>query len=313
MQKITINFSDFWPGFNKKDNFFWHLLSQNFHVELADNPDILIYSVFGCNFVRYNCIRVFYTGENIRPNFQECDYAFSFDYTEDNRNYRLPIYALYADVKKLLEPKPTLNDILRTKTKFCNFIVSNPYAKKRIDFFHKLSQYKKVDSGGKVLNNIGGPVANKWEFIKEYKFTIAFENESHPGYTTEKIFEPFLFHSIPIYWGNPFIDRDFNTKSFVNYHHYGDDEAVIEQIITIDSNPDLYAQYLLEPYFIDNKVNRYVDTDNILKKFEEIFSMRTHITPIAQTQSSLYKYRVYSKYIHSRYRAMTRWLQERLG
>ena len=35
-----------------------------------------------------------------------------------------------------------------------------------IDFFHKLNEYKKVDSGGKYLNNIGKPVVDKMDFIK---------------------------------------------------------------------------------------------------------------------------------------------------
>ena len=71
------------------------------------------------------------------------------------------------------------------------------------------------------LNNVGGPVKNKIDFIMDHKFTIAFENSSYPGYTTEKIFEPMLVNSIPLYWGNPLVDRDFNTKSFLNFHDYG--------------------------------------------------------------------------------------------
>ncbi len=46
----------------------------------------------------------------------------------------------------------------------CAFMYSNPNAKERIEFFTKLSQYKKVDSAGKVLNYMGdGYVANNVE------------------------------------------------------------------------------------------------------------------------------------------------------
>ena len=45
-------------------------------------------------------------------------------------------------------------------------------------------------------------VSNKMDFIKDYKFVISFENSSNPGYTTEKLIEPMLVNSIPIYWGN---------------------------------------------------------------------------------------------------------------
>ena len=93
-------------------------------------------------------------------------------------------------------------------------MTSNPYSQKRIGFFKELSKYKKVDSGGKVLNNVGGCVEDKLEFIKDYKFVISFENSAHPGYTTEKIVDPLAMNCIPIYWGNPYVARDFNNKRF---------------------------------------------------------------------------------------------------
>ena len=47
--------------------------------------------------------------------------------------------------------------------------------------------------------------------------TIAFENSSFPGYTTEKIFEPMLEGSIPIYWGNPRVDEDVYAAGHDRY------------------------------------------------------------------------------------------------
>ena len=82
-------------------------------------------------------------------------------------------------------------------------LVSNPNAKEGIDFFNALSVVKHVDSGGRHLNKIGYSVDNKMEFIKDYKFVIAFENSSYPGYTTEKILEPLVAGCIPVYWGSP--------------------------------------------------------------------------------------------------------------
>lgn len=281
--KVKLDFSDFWRGFDKKDNFFYNLLSQRYDVEISSQPDYLIYSYFGKDYHKYDCIRIYYTGENIRPDFNECDYSFSFDFIENSeRNYRLPLYALYADVNLLTRGKD-IEKIVAEKTQFCNLVVSNPNAKKRIDFFHKLSKYKKVDSGGRILNNIGGPIQNKLEFIKDYKFTIAFENSSYPGYTTEKIFEPMLVHSLPIYWGNPLVYKDFNTKSFINYHDYENEDEVIQRIIEIDTDINLYKEYLAQPYFTGNVINQYVDNAKILKQFEYIFSNPANAMPVAKT------------------------------
>ena len=281
MKKILkINFTDFWSDFNKKDNLFWNLLSQNYDLKLSDTPDILFYSYFGRDFTKYKCVRVFFQGENFRPNFKECDYAFSFDYMPENkRNYRLPLYAFYDDVKKLTLPKdPEL--IFQTKSKFCAFVVSNKYATKRIKFFNKLSKYKKVDSGGRYLNNIGGPIKNKGQFISEYKFTIAFENSSYPGYTTEKIFEPMLVNSIPIYWGNPVVNKDFNTKSFINVHDFKNEDEVISKIIEIDNNDELYKNMISEPFFKNNEVNDFVNETNIETNLLEIVENLNNITPV---------------------------------
>lgn len=307
---IRINFSDFWRSFDKEDNYFTRLLRPHYHLEISDDPDFLIYSCYNTEgrlhwrngvrrsaakeFRNYKCIRIFYTSENVRPNFRECDYAFTYDYVDNPNHHRLPFYGLYEPQHKLpfveeADKHPLIKTesfdperILLEKTRFCNFLYSNRHAQKREDFFHKLSKYKKVDSGGSRLNNIGRKVKHKLSFLKKYKFTIAFENFSHPGYTTEKIYQPMLVNSLPIYWGNPLIHQDFNTKSFLNYHDFENDDALIEKIIEIDQNEELYLDYLKQPYFPNNRVNPFIDPHKVLSQFHYIFSHDK--VPVAQNR-----------------------------
>lgn len=274
-KRIKINFSDFWFGKNKeklKRDYIFQLLSTRFNLEINDNPDFLIYSVFGKEFLKYNCVRILYTGENIRPNFNECDYAFSFDFPVTDKNYRLPLYRAQAEYEQLKDDRREFSKMFGDKTRFCNFLYSNKRAKQRIEFFNMLQRYKRVDSGGKVLNNLGYFVDDKISFLKQYKFTIAFENSSYPGYTTEKILHAFAAGSIPIYWGNPIIEKDFNTKAFINSHEYENFEKVIEHVIEVDTNDELYKQYLGEPVFPFDKEPEYLEEDKILDRFETIFS-----------------------------------------
>ena len=54
------------------------------------------------------------------------------------------------------------------KENFCNFVYSNsgwadPIREK---FYKEISKYKRVDSGGAYLNNIGYRVPDKLDFIK---------------------------------------------------------------------------------------------------------------------------------------------------
>lgn len=270
--EIKIGFSDFWDGFNCDDNYFTRLLENSFDVKVTSDPDFLIFSVHGNQFLKYKkAVRIFFTGENIKPNFSYCDYAIGFHHLNDRRYIRFPLFLLYGDVNQLLKPID-VDTVFKEKDSFCNFIVSNGNAKERIAFFHQLSEYKKVDSAGKVLNNIGKPLeyANngKLKFIKNYKFTIAFENEASPGYTTEKIFEPMLMNSIPIYWGNPTIDKDFNPKSFVNVNEFTSFDEAIKYIIQLDQDEELFKQKLIQPWFNNNELPDTFRSDYLLRFLE---------------------------------------------
>jgi hypothetical protein len=274
---IKINFSDFWPGFNKGDNYFVELLRTQYSLEITDKPDFLIYSAFGSEHKKFNCTKIFYTGENLRPNFKECDYAFTFDFINNPKHYRLPLYAWWISPNDLIKPASfDAKKILPQKTKFCNFIYGNPNATKRIAFMQKLSKYKQVDCGGTLLNNIGRVITEmeKVSFIKDYKFTIAFENCEYPGYTTEKLVQPMLVYSMPVYCGNPSIDKDFNTKSFLNYTDFSSEDELIERIIEMDQNDELYTEYLNQPYYYNNQVNEFIDPSNIIRQFQLIFERK---------------------------------------
>jgi hypothetical protein len=269
---IKLAFCDFWPKFDPADNYFTRLLRQRFSVELSDHPQFVIFSTFGQSFRRFRCTRIFYTGENWRPDFWNCDYAFTFDHTDDPRHFRLPVYGLFNDPGRLIKRDFDADRVLAAKTRFCNFVYSNPLCRTRNRFFHELSKYKPVDSGGRLFNNIGGPVADKLAFIKQSKFTIAFENDSQGGYTTEKLSEPMLADSVPIYWGNPLVERDFNPRSFISAHDWPSMEAVIERVLEVDRNDDLYLELLRQPWLNGNRLNQYIDPENILAQFERIFS-----------------------------------------
>jgi len=278
MYKLKLNFCDFWSDFNKKDNWFYNLISEDYEVEISDNPEFLIYSVFGKTHLNYNCTKIFFSGENIGPNFNECDYSMCFDWLDDSRHYRLPLYVLYNGYYDLVNKKIDSDSSKYLDRKFCNFIVSNPCNDLRNNFFLKLSEYKKVDSGGRFWNNIGSPVGDKVKFQSDYKFSLAFENNSYRdsriGYTTEKIMQPMSANSIPIYWGNPEVYKDFNNKSFINYHDFSSEKDLIEYIIFLDRNDDEYMKILNQPWFIENKIPENNKRENIKSFLYKIFEKK---------------------------------------
>lgn len=119
-------------------------------------------------------------------------------------------------------------------------VVSNPKGLLRNQFYAALNVRKSVDSGGKYLNNVGGPVPDKLEFLSKYRFSFAFENSSYPGYTTEKILESKRAGTVPIYWGNPLVNEDFNSDSFINVHNFSSITSAVDHILEVESDPVLY-------------------------------------------------------------------------
>src|ERR1035437_1218896 len=104
-KKIKIDFSDMWGGFDKTDNYFYNLLKEEFNIEISNSPDYLFFSVFGNNHQNYKCEKIAYYAENIPAPLGYCQWAFSNDYLEDSRNYRLPHYLLYPGYYELVDKK----------------------------------------------------------------------------------------------------------------------------------------------------------------------------------------------------------------
>jgi len=252
---IKINFCDMYKDFDREDNVITSILRKEFgEVEFCERPDFLFFGPFGTNHHKYsNCVRIFYTGEAIAPDFNDCDYAIAFDpIVFGNRYMRRPVW-----IDENIPESLTLTNEEALNRKFCNFIYSNDKngrgASLRKEFAKKLMKYKHIDCPGKVLNNMDNMAGDRFDnwrqskvkFISGYKFTIAFENAAYDGYTTEKMTQPLSAHSIPIYWGNPSVTKDFNEDAFINANDYeGRLDELVQLIIDIDNDDERYLKML---------------------------------------------------------------------
>ena len=276
-KKIKIWFDGMDGNFRPEDNFILNVLKKRYIVELNENPDVVFISVKTKNPYKYNCVRIFYTAENLVPDFNVCDYGIGFHYMNFGDRYiRFPLYLVdgfkayegdnYAsDLQLALHKHENAGRRLTEKTDFCSFVYSNAQAAPcREKMFEALSWYQQVSSGGRYKNNIGGPVDDKLKFQRKHKFVIAFENTATPGYTTEKIIGAFAAGAVPIYWGNPEITKEFNAGSFINCNDYGLTEKgeleiierIVQEVIRIDKDQSAYIAMLKTPAFtIENDVN----------------------------------------------------------
>lgn len=275
MNILKLGFIDTFAGV---ENYFSNALSERYKVIRDDeNPDYLIFGDrnFGDSNGRFNdknVVKIFFTGENQRPWDYHCHYAVSFDHIEDEKCFRLPIYVLYDYDHKLVEKRNRSIEDLKETKKFASFVVNNPYCEKRNEFYRRCSSYKECGSAGTFLNNIGGPLGgtpvDKVNFMGKYKFNITFENSSYPGYATEKLLEALCSKTIPLYWGSPTAEIEFNSKAFLNWHDYQDDNAFWEAVVELDNNPKLYEEMYMQPVFPNNELTKFFDRQRFLNWFD---------------------------------------------
>ncbi len=288
---VRILFTDMWDDFNAEYNMFLLILQEGAKnltpkpriegyslqtLPQGVQPNLVLFGPFGHQWkdAAWNGIpKVHFTGENTQPIIADnvvLNLGFPHADFVDERYIRLPLWMLEidwfgADVDRICNPKPLPLDRcmkvypeeIAQKKKFCAFVVTNPCNPVRNSAFHWLSQYKKVDSAGRLFNNVGedifaglgggGGELLKHEFLKNYKFCLAYENSSSQGYTTEKLLHAKIAGCIPIYWGDPKVERDFDPKGFIDARKFSTPEELIEAVRQVDADPSLYLQKFAVP------------------------------------------------------------------
>ena len=203
---------------------FGPLADEYLFVETA-TPRLCISGPYGNTPPPSGAFHVGYLCENIRPDPEKYDWVFGTLSESSVRHERYTCITWHGfDPRTLIKQPAQVDAWLGQHRRFCNFFYSNPVVH-RENFCRALMSYQPVDCPGQSLRNMppiddNPHTARKWTgkraFLSHYKFTVAFENSSAPGYHTEKILDPMTAGSIPIYWGDPEIGDVFNTASFIH-------------------------------------------------------------------------------------------------
>ncbi|MBI2716579.1 MAG: hypothetical protein HYX37_19360 [Rhizobiales bacterium] len=325
-QKVRIAIARFWAGATAQEVIDTLLpdLQPYFEFDVSAVPQVLLYGPYTGEMPKGRFIKVFIGCENVRPMMSECDWAFGVLHEEYLRHPRYMRFMRWGDDSHLIQSKKNWSEVLNSKKRFCAFLYANKVSYREA-FFRALSRYKPVDAPGRSMNNMPGidPVPGRidWKakvkFLRAYKFVIAFESGSRPGYNTEKLTHAIEADCVPIYWGDPEIGRSFNVRRFINAHDYlpkprrfmprlpyaphslrsqdrltlfdraarkinsvvGEIEqrawaltgfdALVERVIALDRNDELYLQHLHEPFLIGNKP---LDRSSWVTRWREIFA-----------------------------------------
>lgn len=271
---FKVLFTDMWAQFNETYNMFTLALEngikgvqiQGYSVAtLGSNlPDLVIFGPFGEEWKSLSSEwpKVHFTGENSRPIYDKSvklNIGYELPEMSDDSYLRMPLWQFEidwfgADPAKIRNPIPLPIDACtqthrgtKDRPKFCAFVVTNPTNPVRNQAFLDLSTYKHVDSAGRLYNNVGSSIyaglgggggeKMKYEFLKDYRFCLTYENASRPGYTTEKILHAKAAGCVPIYWGDPKVGRDFNEKGFINASGCKTAADLIQLVSSIEADP----------------------------------------------------------------------------
>lgn len=110
-----------------------------------------------------------------------------------------------------------------------------------------------------------GSVSDKHETLKNYKFSICYENmRDVNGYVTEKIFDCFAVGTIPIYWGATNITDYIPKECFIDRRDFKTFDDVMTYIRSMDA--ETYQTYL-------KNIQAFLESDKAKLFSQEMFNV----------------------------------------
>jgi hypothetical protein len=168
----------------------------------------------------------------------------------------------YPFLYQSLSERKQFNYPIQSKVKTCAFMYRKNYIH-RNEWFHRIHKYIHVDALGTSCNNTN--IASTRHINNEdktyndiavdmycsYYFVLAIENTWKEGYFTEKLINPIMAHSIPLYWGHPQVFEYINKKRVIYLPDFNTDEDIIKRIQDLQQDPVAYKKIIEEPWYTE--------------------------------------------------------------
>jgi hypothetical protein len=284
---------NWWPGFNEKTDanhigFFEMLLSKtklkNFEITYDINKANVLLEAGNPNDDVHNFknwkYKINFIGEPALPQHEKYNLVLT-SVNNITNIVDLPLCIAYIHCNNFLPKLLNRPKIDTISQNFCSFIVSNPKCEVRNKLFERLNNYKKVNSMGGYSNNVGEQIRypywsqDYFNVIGSHKFMICCENTKMETYSTEKIVNPYLARTIPIYWGSHNIKNIFNPDSMLFLEDETEEafENLIQKIIELDNDDQKYLEFINRPTFTEDNIkfwNENYILDSLARKIDKI-------------------------------------------
>jgi hypothetical protein len=276
---LTIRFRHFWSGFEPHEFFVPFVARVSGRpVQVVTIPsvavDVEIDSVFepgpgvSSRWRRGRTeppgtarLRLWFTGENLRPPVAPYDATFGFDLDDyGGTNAYLPIAFLGLDwfggdvppthlgeAQRIgARPSPdelaAHRDLRDDRPLFACTFIGRPEST-RTRAIDALREVGRVDVFGSA---VGRPVASKADVATDYRFMLCFENDVYPGYVTEKAPQAWWCGCVPIWRGS---DRAglLNPAALLNLDEVDGIAALVAEVAQVDASPQRWRAMQSEP------------------------------------------------------------------
>lgn len=163
----------------------------------------------------------------------------------------------YLKINYAQDIPASINKTLEGRVKFCALIAGNKTSShpnqlysSRIEAIRWFEQHHPelfdlygVGWSQTEFPSYCGRVESKYETLRQYKFSICYENASgYPGYITEKIFDCFKAGCVPVYLGAPNIDEHIPQECYIDKRHFDSYESLYSHLTSLSEED--YLQYL---------------------------------------------------------------------
>jgi alpha(1,3/1,4) fucosyltransferase len=140
-----------------------------------------------------------------------------------------------------------------------------------IDFFetHAEEEFDLFGVGweGSRFKSYRGPINSK-DVLKNYKFSLCYENGSLEGYVTEKIFDSFRYLCVPVYLGARNITDYVPENCFIDRRKFDSNEELLNFMHNMTEKEYLIYQQNIKN-FLNSKEAQKFSTANFERIFKE--------------------------------------------
>jgi len=109
---------------------------------------------------------------------------------------------------------------------------------------YRLAKVPPFVMGKPVFPSYDGPVQSKFTALSQARFSICFENARDiRGYLTEKIFDCLFAGCVPIYWGDPEVEKVIPKNCFIDFRQFQSYQTLYDFLKGL--SPEEYQAYQL--------------------------------------------------------------------